>query len=331
MGWWVTFMGWWKSKNKKVSVGQEIATEEVRAVLRDLLKNAELSKKKRQVIEEALKTEYDNTLKAILDKYKISIYKDTKRLGKSYYIVFFGLHDRVGYLKEVDDLGKDTTWGCFYTRSSNHYSIKKYYVRKERIDFDGVYRLLGELQVNIIRLIKNMRRGCETGVTVEWLNDNVLAIVIHEPDGSAYAMYIHISLRKWYCPISVAKEHMRGLKRAANRFEKKSRLDIKAKTYVLIGNYTRNVKGRGVIRKGPSRYKDAYLVFRPDRPWMTYLTRYVYNMFRRRLSRLRDAIEKSGVRAYGKLKEIVSWLDVFVDGFRMMFRDFLHPKSASAR
>jgi len=312
-------MGMQKSY-KKVSVGS------MKEILKDLLENARLPRSRKKQIEEILSIEDERTFNALINKYNIEItINEDEEDGKKIYMVVFGVDNGKGYMKKE---GEDT-WSDFFTLSSDgekritEYQIKKNYIRPERIDFDSVFEKLGKLQFELIRIIKSISRKVDVTITTEWITKNILAICLKEPDDSVYAIYVHVSQRKWYCPRSKAEIHVRALINASKRFERQKHLKVKARTYVLIANYTKGVKGRGLARRGFKKAKDGYFFFRPDKAWLETLVRSVYNMFKSRLVNLQRALEREQIKPFGVVKDLLFFFKECVEIMRVVFGDIL--------
>lgn len=99
---------------------------------------------------------------------------------------------------------------------------------------------------------------------------------------------ITVRRRRWYIPPSKAQENLNQLVRQVKGVKGKPGQHKKRaanETYVLIGRYTRGVKG-AFRRKGYSRSKRAALVFDDrKRYWFVLLLRFLRNLFSKRLNR----------------------------------------------
>ncbi len=188
------------------------------------------------------------------------------------------------------------------------------------LSFDEVSSKMQNLFINMLRnagirgdpyeyiYISEQRKG-EFGFT------NALVLFIPISKHEVHMVALTVRRRRWYIPPSKANENLRQLVRQVQgvrgrpRWHKKK---VANETYVLIGRYTRGVRGT-FKRKGYSRSKRAVLVFDDrKRSWFVLLLRFLRNLFSKRLSRQEESLGDK--KPYGvvaeRLRRLRSYLSV---------------------
>ena len=193
---------------------------------------------------------------------------------------------------------------------------KKVSIKKERIDFERAYRDLRELQRRLILAFKGL-----TEFRQEWISKKTFAFCVREPNEEEWqALFVSIHERKWYCSRSKALEHISGTRRAVKKFKRKIK-NVSVETYAFIGNYTRSVKGRGVKRKGLSRYTKGTFFFPPNRAWVSMIVNFLYNMLTSRLRKIIEGLERRGMSresAYGVVRRTIEVLEEVLTRWRSL-------------
>jgi len=104
-----------------------------------------------------------------------------------------------------------------------------------------------------------------------------------------------------------------------------ARREARSYTLVLIGNYTRYIRGR-VRNIGLTRRKVAILVFRPDKNWLQILVRMLHNMLKSRFNGLVRALKRAGMDkddAFGVVREYITWFELVIMEWESRFKDLL--------
>ncbi|MEM2191581.1 MAG: hypothetical protein QW540_09170 [Archaeoglobaceae archaeon] len=146
---------------------------------------------------------------------------------------------------------------------------------------------------------------------------DALVLMIPISNNEVHLVAVTTRNRKWYIPQSKARQNLNQLVKQVKGVKgkvKREMRNVANETLVLIGRYTKGVKGE-FQRKGLSKSKRAVLVFDDkNRNWFVLFMRFLQNLFAKRLNRLLEKLE--GKQPYGEVAERINFLSAYLSVFK---------------
>lgn len=184
------------------------------------------------------------------------------------------------------------------------------------IDFYDVSDALQRLALRMMMANGVRDPGKYIFVSPESWRTQIVVILLPVTNNEFHLIAATVHRRRWYSPPSKAEEHLRGfnnaVKRALKAFPAEVRKRIRSTTYIMLGRYTRNVRG-GLKRIGMHPAKRAVLVFR-DKRWIQHVYTFLKNLYSRRLGWLRKRIKGE---PYGEIKQMYDAFRAFVEALSL--------------
>ncbi|RLI81554.1 hypothetical protein DRP04_05850 [Archaeoglobales archaeon] len=194
------------------------------------------------------------------------------------------------------------------------YESGKFY-RPFEIDFYDVSDAMQRLALRMMMANGVKDPGKYIFVSPETWRTKVVVVLLPVSEEEFHLIAATVHGRRWPSPPSKADEHLRGLSYAIRRVLKMYppvRKRIRGQTFILIGRYTRGVRG-GMKRRGYAPIKQAVLVFRNKR-WLQHLKEFLTGLFSKRLSRLQKRLRSS---PYGVIKQMCDAFSAFLEALRL--------------
>lgn len=171
------------------------------------------------------------------------------------------------------------------------------------VEFEDVSSRMQELFISMLKEAGVRNPGDYIYLSESYYTP-VLVLFIPISKHEVHMVALTVRRRRWYIPPSKAQENLnqlvrqvQGAKGRAGEHKKR----VANETFVLIGRYTRGVKG-AFKRKGYSRSKRAALVFDDrKRGWFILLLRFLRNLFSKRLNRQEESLGDK--RPFGDVAE----------------------------
>ncbi len=180
--------------------------------------------------------------------------------------------------------------------------------------FDSASSKIQCVYINMIRRLRAAGINVRPLISFYHGRTDVVTLLIPVSSRENHLIALTVRRRRWYIPPSKADQNIRELMRSARKALRGINIGERRKiineTYILIGRYTKGVKGR-IVSKGCKdglKARRGFLVFRgPD--WIFRLVSFLRNLFEKRLSQLRAGTEK----LYGYLAEMENFLSIYVN------------------